>query len=102
MKPIYNEVLVTYTFDNGTLTVENNAIETTDFSPKPSGRMYSGIYSYLIFEFNGNAYLVVENDQFGQAEIGIMTLNPDNTLTIDQTEIPLTDGIYQYVLNFER
>lgn len=99
----YSEVVVKYTFeDNNVLTVENNAIVTADLSPKPSGKLITGTYSYSLTENNGIIYLLVTNSEGGQTEVGSVTLNLDNSLSLNQTESSSGTQFYDYILNFEQ
>ena len=99
----YEEILVTYTFNsnNSSLIVVNNAIETTDLSPKPSGRL-GGEYSYNIFENDGKTYLIVQNQNFGEVELGRIIFDQENSLTLNQTEISSGIEISDFIMNFER
>jgi hypothetical protein len=99
----YPSVVVKYTFEeNNVLIVENNAIETLDTSPKPSGKLITGTYSYSLTENNGIVYLLVTNSQGNQSEIGSVTLNLDNSLSLNQTESSVGTEFYDYILNFEQ
>ena len=99
----YPEVVVKYTFEeNNVLTVENNAYETLDNTPKPSGKLITGTYSYSLTENNGITYLLVTNSQGGQTEVGSVNLNLDNSLSLNQTESSSGTQFYDYILNFEQ
>jgi len=95
----YEETLVTYNFDssNGSLIVTNLAIETTDLSPKASGRLGNDTFSYNILDNNGENYLIVENQ-----EIGRIILSQENSFILDQTETSSGTEITEFILTFER
>ena len=95
----YEETLVTYNFDsnNSSLIVTNLAIETTDLSPKASGRLSNDTFSYNILENNGENYLIVEDQ-----EIGRIILDQENSFILDQTETSSGTEITEFILSFER
>ncbi|WP_046757028.1 hypothetical protein [Kordia jejudonensis] len=99
----YPTGVVTYTFqENNVLIVENNAVETTDALPKPSGKLRTGTFSYTFTENNGITFLSVTNEQGAQSVIGSIVLNLNQTLTIDQTALTTGTQFDDYALNFEK
>jgi len=87
----YETGIITWTFNNQILTVENNDIQ---------GNIYSGFetgtYSYSSTEINGANYIIIENSEYGG-----YTLSTNN-LTINQNETTSGSGADGFMLQFER
>ncbi|EDP94855.1 hypothetical protein U8527_08045 [Kordia algicida OT-1] len=98
---IYPNVLVTYTFENNTLTVKNNAAETTDLTPKPSGRLGTNVYTYTVTEIENKKYLTVQNDVSGETELGNFFISNNGELIVNQIE-QISGVSYDYVMYFEQ
>ena len=87
----YQGIIVTYTFNtsDNSLIVVNNAIETTDLSPKASGILSSGTYTYEVLENDEKNFLIARNQEIGvNQEIGSIIFNQEQSFILNQNETP--------------
>ena len=88
----YIKGTITWTFNNQTLFVVNNA--------SAQGTIYSGFetgnYTYSTFSANGIAYVVIDDGEFGGYKIDA------NSMIINQNQISIGSGADGFVLQFER
>jgi len=73
------------------LKVENNNFSSTEYDG-----LESGIYNYVILEYNGDFFLIIEGEEFGRYDLS------DNNLLINQNETSTGSGADGYILKFER
>jgi hypothetical protein len=87
----YEAGLVTWTFNNQVITIENNESQGNIYSG-----FESGTYNYSINEVNGNNYITINNAEYGGYTLSI------NNLTIDQNQTSSGSGADGFMLQFER
>ena len=87
----YETGIITWAFNNQTLTVENNDAQGNIYSG-----FESGTYNYSANEINGINYIIIDN-----AEYGSYTLS-NNNLTINQNETTSGSGADGFMLQLER
>jgi hypothetical protein len=83
--------VITWTFNNQILTVENNENQWHIFSG-----FESGTYNYTVSEIDGINYIIINN-----AEFGSYTLSR-NELIIDQNIKKSGTGADRFILQFNR
>ena len=100
------EIIVTYTFNtsDNSLIVVNNAIETTDLSPKASGILSNGTYTYEVLENDNKNFLIARNQEIGvnQEIVGSIIFNQEQSFILNQNETPSGAERVQFVLTFEK
>jgi hypothetical protein len=87
----YETGIITWTFNNQILTVENNAVQGYIYSG-----FESGTYNYSTSEINGINYIIINNTIFGSYTLSL------TSLTINQNESAsgsIDDG---FILQFEK
>jgi hypothetical protein len=87
----YETGVITWTFNNQILTVENNENQGHIFSG-----FESGTYNYTVSEIDGINYIIINN-----AEFGSYTLSR-NELIIDQNIKKSGTGADRFILQFNR
>lgn len=87
----YEAGIITWTFNNEILTVENN---------ENQGSIYSGFengtYNYSTSEINGVRYIMINNTEYGGFTLSI------NSLLINQNETSSGLGADGFILEFEK
>ena len=92
MRKLLSPILLTLV-----IIVVNNAIETTDLSPKGSGILSSGTYTYEVLENDDKNFLIARNQ-----EIGSIIFNQEQSFILNQNETPSDTERIQFVLTFEK
>jgi hypothetical protein len=87
----YDSGVITWTFNNQVLTVENNESQGNIYSG-----FESGTYNYSTNEINGNNYILINDDEYGGFTLSI------NNLIINQNETSSGSGADGFMLQFER
>lgn len=87
----YETGVITWTFNNQILTVENNENQGYIYSG-----FESGTYNYTVSEIDGINYIMINN-----AEFGSYTLSR-NKLIIDQNITKSGTGVDKFILEFNR
>ena len=87
----YETGIITWTFNNQILIVENNESQGNIYSG-----FESGTYNYSINEINGNNYIIINNDEYGGYTFSI------NNLTINQNETSNGSGADGFILRLVR
>ena len=87
----YGTGIITWTFNNQVLTIENNESQGNIYSG-----FESGTYNYSINEINGVNFITINNAEYGSYTLSI------NNLTINQNETTNGSGADGFILQFER
>jgi hypothetical protein len=87
----YDTGIITWTFNNQILTIENNESQGNIYSG-----FESGTYYYSTNEINGNNYIIINNAEYGGFTLSV------NNLTINQNETSSGSGADGFMLQFER
>lgn len=87
----YEIGIITWTFSNQMLTVENNENQGNIYSS-----FGSGTYNYSTSEINGVNYITINNTEYGGFTLSI------NNLTINQNETTSGSGADGFILQFEK
>jgi len=87
----YDNGIITWTFNNQVLTIENNESQGNIYSG-----FESGTYNYSTNEVNGINYITINNAEYGGYTLSI------NNLTINQNETSSGSGADFFILQFER
>jgi len=87
----YDTGIITWTFNNQILTIENNESQGNVYSG-----LESGTYNYSTNEINGNNYIIINNAEYGGFTLSV------NNLTINQNETSSGSGADAFILQFEK